>query len=221
MTDQTIELRIETFTEAMFGENCLVVSVQDGGACWIIDPSFPPQPEQALGYIASHDMKSATIVLTHGHADHIAGVEHILHDWPDAEIWIGAEDDAMLTDANLNLSAPFGVQLITPKPADLHLDHGQTLHLDGMQWTVLDTSGHSPGGRSIYCAQAGVVIVGDALFAGSVGRVDFPGSDGQQLMDNIRKHLFSLPDETVVYTGHGPTTTIGREKKYNPYVRGA
>ena len=219
MTDQPT-IRIETFLEAMFGENCFVVSVRDGGPCWIIDPSFPPQPEEVLAYVAGHKLQPAALVLTHGHADHIAGVEHILHDWPELPVLIGREDDAMLTDANANLSAPFGVQLVTPKPADTHLEPGQTLELDGTRWDVLDTAGHSPGGRSFYCAEAGVVIVGDALFAGSIGRVDFPGSDAEQLLGNIRNHLFSLPDETVVYTGHGPTTTIGHEKRTNPFVRG-
>lgn len=220
MTDQTAQLRIETFVEAMFGENCFVVSVRNGGACWVVDPSFPPQCQDVLRYVGEQGLTVAALVLTHGHADHIAGVEHILHDWPDAPIWIGQEDDIMLTDANANMSAPFGIRLIAPKSADMHLEHGQTVELDGMAWQVLDTSGHSPGGRSLYCAKAGVVIVGDALFAGSVGRVDFPGSDGQQLFDNIRSHLFTLPDETVVYTGHGPTTTIGNERRHNPFVGG-
>ncbi len=220
MTDASTGLRIETFVEAMFGENCFVVSVRDGGPCWIVDPSFPPQPEEALAYVGSRKLTPDAVVLTHGHADHIAGVEHILHAWPNAPIWIGREDDCMLTDPNANLSAPFGVRLVVPKSADAYLEPGQSLELDGTQWQVLDTAGHSPGGRSLYCAEAGVVIVGDALFDGSIGRVDFPGSDSQQLLDNIRKHLYTLPDETVVYTGHGPTTAVGREKQFNPFVRG-
>jgi hydroxyacylglutathione hydrolase len=220
MTDQATELQIETFVEAMFGENAFVVYLRDGGTCWVIDPSFPPQCQEILSYIADHDLTLAAIVLTHGHADHIAGVEQVLHAWPDAPVWIGQEDDVMLTDANANLSAPFGVQLVMPKSADMHLEHGQLLELDGTKWQVLDTSGHSPGGRSFYCTEAGVVIVGDALFAGSIGRVDFPGSNGPLLLSNIRNHLYTLPDETVVYTGHGPTTTIGHEKRYNPFVAG-
>lgn len=221
MTDQAPSVRIETFVEAMFGENSVVVSTRDGGPCWIVDPSFPPQCQQALAFIAEHELQLEAIVLTHGHADHIAGVEHVLHDHPDAPIWIGAEDDCMLTDPNANLSAPFGVQLVVPKSADMHLNSGDTVELDGTVWQVLDTSGHSPGGRSFYCAQAGIVIVGDALFAGSIGRVDFPGSSPQQLLDNIRDNLYTLPDETVVHTGHGPTTTIGAEKRTNPFVRGS
>lgn len=84
---------------------------------------------------------------------------------------------------------------------------------------MLDTSGHSPGGRSLYCAQHEVVIVGDALFAGGIGRYDFHHSNGEQLLSNIRQNLYSLPDETRVLSGHGPDTTIGREKATNPFVR--
>ncbi|MBN1346887.1 MAG: MBL fold metallo-hydrolase [Phycisphaerae bacterium] len=219
MNRERTTLQIETFVEAMFGENSFVISARDGGSCWIIDPSFPPQCQEATAYIAERGLALAAIVLTHGHADHIAGIEHVLHDWPEAPIWIGAEDDIMLTDARANLSAPFGISLVMPKSAEAHLDPGQTLELDGTRWQVLDTSGHSPGGRSLYCAEAGVVFVGDALFAGSIGRVDLPGSDGDQLLGNIRRNLYTLPDETVVYTGHGPTTTIGVEKTSNPFVR--
>ncbi len=219
MTDQRGPVRIETFVEAMFGENAFLIYVRDGGACWIVDPSFPPQVEDILSAVRQHELTPAAIVLTHGHADHIGGVEHVIRAYPDCPIWIGTEDDIMLTDADANLSAPFGIRLVAPKAADLKLEHGQQLELDGTTWTVLDTSGHSPGGRSFYCAEAGVVLVGDALFAGSMGRVDFPGSNGQQLMDNIRTHLYALPDETVVYAGHMQTTTIGQEKQTNPFVR--
>jgi glyoxylase-like metal-dependent hydrolase (beta-lactamase superfamily II) len=82
----------------------------------------------------------------------------------------------------------------------------------------LDTSGHSPGGRSLYCPQARVVFTGDALFAGSIGRTDFPGSDHTQFIRNIREQLLSLPPETVIYSGHGPTSTIGNERKSNPFL---
>jgi len=218
MSANPSDIRIETFVEPMFGENGFVISVQDGGPCWIVDPGFPPQCEEILMYITRHQLKPAAIVLTHGHADHIAGVEHILRDWPDLPIWIGREDDRMLIDAHANLSAPFGVCLRAPKSADKFLDPGAKLELDGTVWYVLDTSGHSPGGRSLYCPKAGAVVVGDALFAGSVGRTDFPGSDGARLVRNIREQLFALPDKTVVYSGHGPTTTIGREKRTNPFV---
>jgi hydroxyacylglutathione hydrolase len=218
MTDKPSDVKIETFLDRMFAENCFVVWVREGGPCWIVDPGFPPQCQEALAFIQTHRLKPAALMLTHGHADHIAGVEHILLDWPEVPIVIGQEDDVMLLDSDANLSAPFGIRLKTPRSADRFLEPGATLDLDGSAWQVLDTSGHSPGGRSLYCPSAGAVIVGDALFAGSIGRTDFPGSNGHLLIRNIREHLLTLPEETVVYSGHGPTTTIGYEKRTNPFV---
>ena len=100
----------------------------------------------------------------------------------------------------------------------LDLPAGGTLELDGTVWKLLDTSGHSPGGRTLYSAALGLAFVGDALFAGSVGRVDFPHSDGTQLMRNIHEQLMTLPDETRALSGHGPETTIGRERESNPFI---
>jgi hydroxyacylglutathione hydrolase len=218
MTAPSSKLRVETLVEPMFGENGFVLSVRDGGPCWIIDPGLPPQCEEILAFIKKHRLTVAAVVLTHGHADHIAGLDHILHDWPDAQVMIGREDDLMLTNANANLSAAFGVGLVAPRGADAFLDPGAKLELDGLAWEVLDTSGHTAGGRSFYCPAAGVVITGDALFAGSIGRTDFPGGSERLLIRNIRERLLTLPDKTVVYSGHGPTTTIGQEKRTNPFV---
>jgi hydroxyacylglutathione hydrolase len=103
---------------------------------------------------------------------------------------------------------------------NLHdLAPGGTLMLEGSVWAILDTSGHSPGGRSLYCAALGVVIVGDALFAGGIGRYDFPDSDGPRLLQNIRDQLLTLPESTRVLSGHGPETTIGTEKHHNPFLQ--
>src|SRR5690606_13659146 len=130
--------------------------------------------------------------------------------------WISREDAPMLADAWLNLSAPFGEPLVLQTSADQDLKPGIKLNLGRFEWTVLDVSGHSPGGRALYCAAAGVVLVGDALFRGSIGRTDFPGCDHPGLIRRIRENLLSLPSETVVYSGHGPVTTIGNERKFNP-----
>jgi glyoxylase-like metal-dependent hydrolase (beta-lactamase superfamily II) len=92
------------------------------------------------------------------------------------------------------------------------------MDLDGGTWRILDVAGHSPGGRALYCAEERVAIVGDALFQGSVGRVDFHNSDGEMLLKNIRGNLMTLPDDTRVFSGHGPATTIGRERNTNPYI---
>jgi glyoxylase-like metal-dependent hydrolase (beta-lactamase superfamily II) len=125
----------------------------------------------------------------------------------------------MLSDAAQNLSAGFGMPLTVTTRADGDLAPGDTITLDGLDFTVLDTAGHSPAGRSLYCAQAGVVISGDALFAGSIGRTDFHHCDEQMLHRTIRENLLTLPDDTQVLSGHGPPTTIGRERAFNPFLR--
>ena len=124
----------------------------------------------------------------------------------------------MLADANRNLSAPFGLAMTVRTRADTDLVAGMTLSLGRLTWQVLDTSGHSPGGISLHCPEGGVVFTGDALFAGSIGRADFPDSDGGRLIANIRENLLTLGDETIVYSGHGPITTIGNERKSNPFL---
>lgn len=217
----TRQLHIKTFIEPMFAENGYLVSAADDAGrtvAWVIDPSFSPQVEDLLAHAHSHQMEIEKIVLTHGHADHIGGVDTVKQAYPQAAVLIAAEDAPMLADATLNLSAPFGLDMILESRADADLTPGMCLDLAGFTWCVLDTSGHSPGGRSIYCPQAAAIFTGDALFAEGIGRYDFPGSDGDRLKDNIRRQLFTLPDETVVYSGHGPKTTIGNERKFNPFL---
>jgi len=215
------DLHIETFVDRTFGENALVLSTSGGDGppiAWVVDPSFPPQPDAVVSYLRRHDIRLERIIITHGHGDHIAGIDRIAEAHPEAVLHVAEEDRHMLTDAEANLSAPFGVSLVVRTPVGDTLEPGRTLTLGRTNWRVLDTSGHSPGGRSLYCPEAGVVVVGDALFAGSIGRTDFPGSDHHRLIDNIRRNLLTLPPETVVYSGHGPTTTIGNERKFNPFL---
>jgi len=217
-------LTIETFIEPMFGENAYVIGAADGEGSmvgWVIDPSFPPQVDQLLTYISEQGIKVEKIILTHGHADHIAGVDRVHDAYPQAEVWIGREDELMLSDGEKNLSGNFGMGFALEARPDSDLAPGTELTLGQTCWRVLDTSGHSPGGRSLYCAEAGAVFVGDALFSGSIGRTDFPDSDHHQFISNILKNLMTLPDETAVYSGHGPVTFIGIEHKSNPFLSDA
>ena len=219
MTDEL--LTIETFVERTFGENAFVVSTEDdsgGRVGWVIEPSFPPQVTHLLAYVADEKITIARIVLTHGHADHIAGLDHVHDAHPEAEVAMAAADQPMLADANRNLSAPFGLAMTVRTRADTDLVAGMPLSLGRLTWQVLDTSGHSPGGISLHCPEAGAVFTGDALFAGSIGRADFSDSDGGRLIANIRENLLTLGDETIVYSGHGPITTIGNERKSNPFL---
>lgn len=215
------DLRIQAFVDPNFAENAYVVSVpsDDGNRVgWVIDPSFAPAVDNLVEYAITERITVEKILLTHGHGDHIAGIDKVYRAFPAAQVGIHPSDRPMLADGRRNLSAMFGIDLSIETPADLDLVVGMTLPLRRLSWQVLDTSGHSPGGVSFYCAQAGVVFTGDALFPGSIGRTDFPGSNGRQLLVNIRRNLLTLPDETVVYAGHGPPTTIGIERKSNPFL---
>ena len=158
------------------------------------------------------------ILLTHAHMDHIAGIDELHESLGMVPVYLAKEEWDTLTDPMENLSARVGPGVATNVTDPRDLPAGETIELDGSRWEILDTSGHSPGGRSLYCREAGIVFVGDALFAGSVGRVDFPRSDGDRLIRNIREQLMALPDETRVLSGHGPETTIGHERATNPFI---
>lgn len=216
MNPQT--LRIHITNDTMYMENGYTVYLGDEGACWIIDPGFPPQAKQIVRHVREHRLTPAAIVLTHAHPDHIAGVDEVREQLGKMPVYCAREEWKALIDPYENLSALIGQGIVTDVHDPLDLPHGGSLDLDGTTWKILDTFGHSPGGRTLYCKELGVAIVGDALFAGSIGRVDFPNSDGPALMRNIRENLMALPDETRVLSGHGPETTIGRERRTNPYV---
>lgn len=212
------KLLIHITNDDMYMENGYTIYLRDSGPCWIIDPGLPPQAGEIIAHLHTHKLTPEAIVLTHAHADHIAGIDEVREEFPNLPVYLAREEWPALTQPRHNLSAYMGAGLITNVHDPRDLPHGAKLQLDGTQWSVLDVSGHSPGGRALYCAELKIVIVGDALFAGSVGRVDFPHSDGNQLMRNIHQNLLTLPDETRVFSGHGPETSIGRERTTNPFI---
>ncbi len=210
-------LHIETFCLGDWMTNCFVVHVAaQAGACWIVDAGAGPGP--MIDYITQHRLQPQQVVLTHAHLDHIAGLHDVRASWPDIPILIHKAEREFLTDTTLNLSIMLDQPIVAPQATGF-LEHGQTLELDGVRFEVRHTPGHSPGGVTLYQQQTATAIVGDTLFAGSIGRYDFPTSDGPLLIESIQAQLMTLPDPTRVLPGHGPQTTIGQERVTNPYLQ--
>lgn len=208
---------IQRVVSEPFAQNAFILHEEGGETCWIVDPGFETDP--LFEYLRNNDLTPLAILNTHGHVDHIAGNGAVRSVWPNCPIWIGALDAPMLTDGMLNLSAVYGFEILSP-PADRLLREGETFSGAGWEFTVYDVPGHSPGHVVFHQkAPTSVVIGGDVLFAGGVGRTDFPGGSFDQLRDGIEKKLLVLPDDTKVYPGHGNSTTIGREKARNPFLR--
>lgn len=214
------QVAIRAFNDPVYMENTLLVRRPGRPGCWIVDPGLPPSAGELIQFVEQHSLQPMAVVLTHTHVDHIAGVPEVLERWPALPLYVGEPERAALGDPAVNMSVMIGEPIRVSAGDVRDLAPGDELELEGLRWQVLDTCGHSAGGRSLYCRPAGVVIVGDALFAGSVGRVDLPGGDERRLLASIRDQLLSLPDETAVISGHGPVTTIGRERRSNPFLTG-
>jgi len=211
-------LRLAVFVEPMFEENAFLLWTETAPDCWIVDPGFPPQAQQIIAEVRERKLTPSAILVTHCHPDHIAGV-HELRVALDGVPFFAPRDEAkLLRDPVENLSAMMGLSVTAPE-ADRWLAPADELTLGTLKWRVLDVAGHSPGGLAFQCPDVGVVLTGDALFAGSIGRFDFPHSSRERLLENIQQNLLTLPAETVLWSGHGPASTIGHEQQHNAVLR--
>jgi glyoxylase-like metal-dependent hydrolase (beta-lactamase superfamily II) len=210
------EIQLATILSAPFDENTYIVNRTGRSDCLIIDPGL--DPDAIIETVESRQLTPSAILITHGHADHIAGNRHMKRRWPECPIVIGRGDAAKLTDARLNLSAQYGLPFTSP-PADVLLGDGDNYQAAGFELDVFEVPGHSCGHLVFIWRGAERVYVfgGDVLFAGSVGRTDFPDGSFVRLAEGIHTRLFTLPDDSVVLSGHGPPTTIGDEKASNPF----
>ncbi len=210
-------MEINCLVLGLYETNCYVLREDSAvSQCLIIDTGL--DPNGMLEYLTAKKLQPVAVVLTHGHADHIGGVEGIKSNYAETVIYVHQADESMLTNEQKNLSLITGCTVNCPQ-ADVLLKDGDIIDEAQIRLTVLHAPGHSPGGICLYSQDQQFLFSGDTLFADSIGRTDFPGGSMPQLVRSIRERLFVLPDTTVVYPGHGSQTTIGHEKKYNPFVK--
>lgn len=209
-------MKIDRLTIGDFETNCYVVRKDESAEeCLVIDTGLDSR--DMIAFLAQHALTPTAVVLTHGHVDHIAGLARLRSEYPKLRVYIHKLDAPMLDDSEANLSEMAMMPFTTP-PADVLLEDGDSVDEAGIRLTVLHTPGHTPGGICLYTEAEGVVFAGDTLFADGIGRSDFPGGDGRQLLESIRTRLLTLPEPTAVYPGHAMRTTIGREKACNSFL---
>lgn len=211
------EMEIRVVVSAAFQQNTYVVWRPEREDCLVIDPGL--DPEAVISSIEKQGLSPAAILNTHGHSDHIGGNESLKKRWPGCPLVIGRNEVEKLSDPRKNLSVMFGANLTSPPP-DHTVTDGDVYAAAGFDLQVLEIPGHSAG-HVVFRVDGqnpGVVFVGDVIFQGSVGRTDFPDGDFAQLAAGIKTKLFSLPDDTVLLSGHGPATTVGEERRMNPFV---
>ncbi|CAN5491269.1 MBL fold metallo-hydrolase [soil metagenome] len=215
-------MHVETFTVSPFSENCHIV--HDGGEAALIDPgtATPEERRQVMDYLEAEGLRVRHLLLTHAHIDHIFGCAYFDETFGKAADFGGWQlhpaEEPLLANARVQAEL-FGVRISEPPAPTRALSEDETVELGEHTFTILHAPGHSPGSVCFYCEAAGILIGGDVLFEGSIGRTDLWEGSLDTLLKSIRTKLFTLPDETVVYPGHGPETTIGREKRSNPFLQ--
>ena len=205
---------IEQLTVGPLSTNCYIVGDEASGEGVVIDPGG--DGATILEAVERLKLKIKLVVNTHGHFDHVLANREVM-EGTGAPLAIHRDDAGMLTNPLRGFSLFLGKFNPSP-PATIFLDEGSTVDFGPVRLRVLYTPGHSPGSVSLWWAEEKVVFSGDALFNGGIGRTDFPGGSYRVLLASIREKLFTLPDETVVYSGHGPETTIGYERAHNPFL---
>jgi hydroxyacylglutathione hydrolase len=208
-------LSIVTLTLGPVQTNAYLVADDSTREAVVIDPAA--EGELILEQAVRRGWQISSIWLTHAHFDHLAGVAALAHGCSPAPPVALHPDDHWLW-RNQGGAPLFGMRIDPGPEPTIDLTHGQILHLGELELEVRHTPGHTPGHVVFYCAAEGVVFCGDLIFQGSIGRTDLPGGDYQTLIHSIQAQILPLPDETRLLSGHGPATTVGRERVYNPFL---
>jgi len=212
---------LEIFTVPPFGENTYLVGDADAGVAIVVDPGG--RADEVARVAERRGVVIRTIVNTHAHVDHVSGAAD-LQALTGAPFWLHADAVPMLETSPLQ-AAMFGLPPFEPPPVDALLTAGQVVQVGTLRLTVRETPGHAPGHVTLVGPEVTIdgrrapfALCGDVIFLGSIGRTDLPGGDYDLLMASIEREILSLPDETVLYSGHGPATTVGHERRSNPFV---
>jgi len=211
------DYQTHTIVTQPFAENTYILQFEGRDDCLVVDPGLEPQ--KIIDRVERLGATPAAFLCTQGHADHIGGNAAMKHRWPDVPLVIGSGDADKLVDPAANLSQGFGLSIVSPA-ADVLLSDGEHYSVAGFDFLIHEIPGHSSGHIVFICEDVDppFVVGGDVLFAGSIGRTDFPDGSFEALRDGIHNKLFRLPDNTRVLAGHGDETTIGTEKRTNPFV---
>jgi glyoxylase-like metal-dependent hydrolase (beta-lactamase superfamily II) len=209
-------LRIDTIVVGPFEVNCYLVWNEQTGDAVIFDPGA--DEDVIFDAVTQSGCTPRAILLTHGHGDHIAAVGAVKSRY-DIPICCGSGEEELLANPSANVSAFLGTPIIAPPP-DALLNDEDHVSFGALQFLVLSTPGHSPAGVCYLHETEGVLFCGDTLFAGSIGRTDLPGGSIEILLLSIRQKILTLPDPVICYPGHGPRTTVGAERRSNPFLTG-
>lgn len=210
--------KVYQLTYGPFAENTYVIADDDLNAI-IIDPGMyhPEENAQFFEFINSHQLKPCRLLLTHAHLDHVFGVN-----WINKTYGLTPEihfDDQIVYESAVVVAKQYGLNMNQLVPSNISLIHNQVFKFGGSEFRIIHTPGHSPGSVCFRNDNEGYVISGDVLFQGSIGRTDLPGGDFNVLIRSINEHIIDLAEDTIVYSGHGPVTTVGQEKISNPFLQ--